>query len=122
MSMHGPNQAVENLPHLAPALTAVILGIVLLEVFAIYARFLEYRSITGLAADEAIITPHGIMAPVKNQGTALQKAALDTSCLLPVYGSSELNLLDSYNRPFVATNLFRDRPAGFTIFPIGKAG
>ena len=120
--MHGPDQRLENLPHLAPALTAVILGIVLLEVFGIYARFLEYRSITALAADEAIITPHGIMAPVKNQGTALQQAALDTSCLLPVYGSSELNLLDSYNRPFVATNLFRDRPTGFTIFPVGKAG
>jgi D-alanine transfer protein len=120
--MHGPNQPLENLPHLAPALTAVILGIVLLEVFGIYARSLEYRSITALAADEAIITPHGLMAPVKNQGTALQQAALDTSCLLPVYGSSELNLLESYNRPFVATNLFRDRPTGFTIFPVGKAG
>ena len=44
------------------------------------------------------------------------------SCLLPVYGSSELNLLAAYNRPFVATNLFRDRPTGFTIFPVGKAG
>jgi D-alanine transfer protein len=120
--MHDPNQPLEHLPHLAPALTAVILGIVLLEAFGIYARSLEYRSITALAADEAIIAPHGIMAPVKNQGTALQHAALDTSCLLPVYGSSELNLLKSYNRPFVATNLFRDRPTGFTIFPVGKAG
>ncbi len=113
---------LEQLPHLAPALTALILGVVALEAFGIYARSLEYRSITALATDEAIITPQGIMAPVKNQGTALQQAALDTEGLLPVYGSSELNLLAAYNRPFVATNLFRDRPTGFTIFPIGKAG
>ena len=120
--MHGQNQPLEQTPHLAPALTAVILGVVVLEAFGFYARSLEYRSITALAADEAIIEPHGIMAPVKNQGTALQQAALDTGCLLPVYGSSELNLLAAYNRPFHATNLFHDRPTGFTIFPIGKAG
>ncbi len=120
--MHGQNQPSEHPHHLAPALTALILGVVVLEAFGIYARSLEYRSITELAADEAIITPHGIMAPVKNQGTALQQAALDTGCLLPVYGSSELNLLAAYNRPFHATNLFHDRPTGFTIFPVGKAG
>ena len=120
--MHGQHQPLEQPPHLAPALTAVILGVVVLEAFGFYARSLEYRSITALAADEAIIQPHGIMAPVKNQGTALQQAALDTGCLLPVYGSSELNLLAAYNRPFHATNLFHDRPTGFTIFPVGKAG
>ena len=82
---------------------------------------LEYRSITALAADEAIIERDGTLAPVKNQGTALQQAALDTGCLLPIYGSSELNLLQAYNRPFHPTNLFHDRPTGFTIFPVGKA-
>jgi D-alanine transfer protein len=120
--MHGQNQPLEQTPHLAPALTAVILGIVVLEAFGFYARSLEYRSITALAADEAIIQQRGAMAPVKNQGTALQQAALDTGCLLPVYGSSELNLLAAYNRPFHATNLFHDRPTGFTVFPVGKAG
>ena len=42
-------------------------------------------------------------------------------CLLPIYGSSELDLQAPYNRPFHATNLFRDYPTGFTIFPVGKA-
>ena len=42
--------------------------------------------------------------------------------MLLVYGSSELNLQAAYNRPFHATNLFRDRPTGFTVFPVGKAG
>ena len=60
------------------------------------------------------------MYPLKNQGTALQQAAFETDGLLPLYGSSELNLLRPYNRPFHATNLFRDRPTGFAVFPVGK--
>jgi D-alanine transfer protein len=119
--MHGQNRSVEQTPHLAPALTAMILGVAGLAAFGSYARSLEYRSILALAADEAIIERDGQMAPVKNQGSALQQAALDTGCLLPVYGSSELNLHAAYNWPFHATNLFRDHPTGFTIFPVGKA-
>ena len=119
--MHGLNQRLEQTPHLASALAAVILGVVVLEAFGFYARSLEYRSITALAADEAIIEREGQLAPVKNQGTALQQAALDTGCLLPIYGSSELNLLQPYTRPFHPTILFHDRPTGFTIFPVGKA-
>ena len=70
---------------------------------------------------EAIIERDGELSPLKNQGTALQQAALETDCLLPIYGSSELNLQAAYNRPFHPTNLFRDHPTGFTVFPVGKA-
>src|ERR1700678_3360420 len=119
--MDGQNRPSDQTPHLAPALTAVILCVVVLESFGYYARTLEYRSITALARSEAVIEREGKLAPVKNQGTALQQAALDTGCLLPVYGSSELNLLQPYTRPFHPTILFHDRPTGFTIFPIGKA-
>jgi D-alanine transfer protein len=110
----------ERTPHLAPALTAVILGVAAMQAFGIYSRSLEYRWITALAADETMIQPEGALAPVKNQGTALQDAAIATGCLLPVYGSSELLLHKAYNRPFHATNLFHDRPTGFTVFPVGK--
>jgi D-alanine transfer protein len=120
--MDGQNQPWEQTPHLAPAVTALILGVVALEAFGSYARSVESRSIMALAADEAVIEREGKMAPVKNQGTALQRAALEAKDLLPVYGSSELNLQADYNRPFHATNAFRDRPTGFTIFPVGKAG
>src|SRR5262249_53191830 len=51
-----------------------------------------------------------------------QEAALDTDCLLPIYGSSELVLNATYTRPFHATNLFRNQPTGFTTFPVGDAG
>jgi D-alanine transfer protein len=115
------HQRLERTPHLAPALTAVVLGVFILEAFGLYARSLEQRSITALAADEAMIEREGKLGPVKNQGTALQQAALDIDCLLPVYGSSEQVLHTAYNRPFHATNLFRDQPTGFTVFPVGKA-
>jgi D-alanine transfer protein len=119
--MLGRNQFLEETPHLASALAALILGILALEAFGFYARSLEYRSIRALAADEALIDRDSPLNPVKNQGTALQQAALETGGLLPVYGSSELNLLAPYNRPFHPTILFRDCPTGFTIFPVGKA-
>jgi D-alanine transfer protein len=119
--MHGQNHPLGQTPHLAPALTAVIVGVVVLAVFGSYARSLEFRSITALAADDRIIERGGKLLPIKNQGIALQQAALDTGCLLPIYGSSELNLQAIYNRPFHATNLFRDYPTGFTVFPVGKA-
>jgi D-alanine transfer protein len=112
---------LEHNPHLAPALTALILSVVVTAAFGFYARSLEDRSIMALAADEAIIARDDNLAPVKNQGTALQQAAVDTDGLLPVYGSSEQILHTDYNRPFHATNLFRNQPTGFTVFPVGKA-
>jgi D-alanine transfer protein len=116
----GHNQTPEQTPHLAPALTALILGVVVLAALGSYARSLEKRSVVALAMAEAIIDPHGELYRLKNQGTALQQAAFETGGLLPLYGSSELNLLRAYNRPFHPTNVFRDRPTGFTIFPVGK--
>jgi D-alanine transfer protein len=115
------NQPLDQTPHLAPALAAVTLGVVVLLAFGFYVRSLEHRSITALAADEAIIDRYGQLNPIKNQGAALQQAAVNTGCLLPVYGSSELNLLTDYTRPYHPTNLFRKRPTGFTVFPVGRA-
>ena len=62
----------------------------------------------------------GEVLSIKNQGTALQQAAVETPYLLPIYGASEQNLQATYNRPFHPTNVFRDYPTGFTIFPVGK--
>jgi D-alanine transfer protein len=119
--MPGRNQLLEQTPHLASALAAVILGALALVAFGFYARSLEHRSITALAADESIIDRKSPLNPLKNQGVALAQAALDTRSVLPVYGSSELNLLAGYTRPFHPTILFRDRPTGFMVFPVGRA-
>ena len=120
--MHGQHQPLEQTPHLAPALTAVILGVVVLEAFGFYARSLEHRSITVLAADEAIIERVGKLAPVKNQGTALQQAALDTGCLLPVYGSSELNLHSGLQSAISCDQSVPRSPHGVHDFPGGQGG
>jgi D-alanine transfer protein len=119
--MHGENHSSEQTPHLAPALTAVILTVVVLAAFGVYARSLERRSIRAIAADQVVFQRGGKLSPLKNQGNALQQAALETGDLLPIYGSSELNLQSDYNRPFHATNVFHDYPTGFTIFPVGRA-
>jgi D-alanine transfer protein len=119
--MHGQHHSSEHTPHLAPALTAVTVCLVALAAFGLYARLLEARSITALAANEVIIQKASPLGPSKNQGTALQQAAWESGSLLPIYGSSELNLQTSYNRPFHPTSLFHDFPTGFTIFPIGRA-
>jgi D-alanine transfer protein len=118
--MHDHNQPLEQTPHLAPALTAVMLAFVMLAALWSYARSLEKRSITALAADEVIIEPYGEWCRLKNQGTALQQAAFESDVLLPLYGSSELIFLRPYCRPFHVTNRFRDRPSGFMVFPVGK--
>ena len=65
------DQPWEQTPHLAPALTAVILGVVSLVAFAFYARSLEYRSIMALAADEAIIQRAGQTGPAQEPGQCL---------------------------------------------------
>jgi D-alanine transfer protein len=118
--MPGHDEPSEHTPHLAPALTAVILGVVALAALGSYARSLEARSIAALASAEAIIDPGSTLYRLKNQGTALQQAAFEDGGLLPLYGSSELDTLRAYNRPFHPTNFFRDRPTGFTVFPVGK--
>ena len=115
------HQPLEETPHLAPALTAVILGIVAPVVIRVLCPVSGASLDLALAADQAMIERDGKLAPVKNQGTALQQAALDTNALLPVYGSSELVLHTAYTRPFHPTNLFRDQPTGFRVFPVGKA-
>jgi D-alanine transfer protein len=119
-AMDGEDQPSEQTPHLAPALTAVILGVVMMAAIGAYARSLESRSITALAADEAIFQRFGELLAIKNQGIALQQAAAETDGLLPVYGASEQNLQAPYNRPFHPTNLLRDHATGFTVFPVGK--
>ena len=118
--MPGLDPPTEPTPHIAPALTALILGVAVLAAMGSYARSLESRSIAAIASVEAVIDPGGDLYRIKNQGTALQRAAFEAGGLLPLYGSSELNMLRPYNRPYHPTNLFRDRPTGFAVFPVGK--
>ncbi|MBI2853992.1 MAG: D-alanyl-lipoteichoic acid biosynthesis protein DltD [Chloroflexi bacterium] len=94
-------------------LAAALLVILLLLTSTVggitYARRTEDRYIHALAPQ---------MFSLKNQGTALQASAFRQPDLLPIYGSSELNIANPYH----ASTLFQTYPTGFTVFPVGKAG
>ena len=57
--------------------------------------------------------------PFKYQTLTLQRAALASGSLLPIYGSSELFCCGS---PFRPTEVFFSRPTAFGVLPIGHAG
>ena len=90
------------------AAAALLLGAALATA-TIYARRMETRSVHAVAPQ---------MFGQKNQGVALQRAAFRQPDLLPIYGSSDLNVRNRYH----ASALFRDYPTGFTVFPVGNVG
>ena len=98
-----------NTPRLAAAVAVLLLAGAGLAVGAFHARRLEIRAVHALAPQ---------MFPQKNRGLALQQAALRQPDLLPLFGSSELNVAN----PFHPSALFREYPTGFTVFPVGDLG
>ena len=73
----------------------------------VYAEHVENRYVHALAPKLFLL---------KNQGSALQRAAFRQSDLLPLFGSSELLAKDD---PYHASNVFETYPTGFTVFPVG---
>jgi D-alanine transfer protein len=57
--------------------------------------------------------------PFRDQTLTLQRAALASGRVLPIYGSSELFCCGS---PFRPTQVFASRPTAFGVLPIGRAG
>jgi D-alanine transfer protein len=78
--------------------------------FDLYARSLETRHVSELANTELPQIP---------DGSALQRAALARSELLPIYGGSEVVVQDI---PSAASRFFRTYPTGFTVFTVARAG
>ena len=78
--------------------------------FNVYARSLEQRYVNALAPLDLTQTINGI---------ALQRAALYQSDLLPVYGSSEITMIDT---PYDAEKFFATYPTGFTVFQVANLG
>jgi D-alanine transfer protein len=76
------------------------------------------RYATRLAASEveAVVTCD---VPFRDQTLTLQRAALASGRVLPIYGSSELFCCGS---PFRPTQVFASRATGFGVLPIGRAG
>jgi len=96
--------------HLDAAIIAFIIVIMALIGFDIYARSLEQRYVNALAPLDLTQTINGI---------AVQRAALYQSDLLPVYGSSEITMIDTQ---YEAEKFFATYPTGFTVFQVANLG
>jgi D-alanine transfer protein len=104
------NERKKSTPHLTSAILAILLLGAALAKFQSYARSLEQRYANALAP---------LNLPLTYNGIAVQRAALHKPDLLPVYGSSELTLLDN---SYEANNFFRTYPTGFAVFEVANLG
>ncbi|MDR3574493.1 MAG: D-alanyl-lipoteichoic acid biosynthesis protein DltD [Anaerolineaceae bacterium] len=98
----------KDLPHLFPALIAILIFAGLLLAGNQYAQYVENKYVNKLAP---------MMLPQTMDGSALQQAALRQPDLLPVYGSSEL-ILEQY--PYIANIFFGTYPTGFTVIEVAR--
>ncbi len=96
--------------HLDAAIIAFIIVILALIGFDMYARSLEQRYVNALAPLDLTQTINGI---------AVQRAALYQSDLLPVYGSSEITMIDTQ---YEAEKFFATYPTSFTVFQVANLG
>ena len=101
---------MRSTPHLQAGIISILILILGLLGFDIYARSLEQRYVNALAPLDLTQTINGI---------ALQRAALYQSDLLPVYGSSEITMI---NTPYDAEKFFATYPTGFTVFQVANLG
>ncbi len=101
---------MRSTPHLNAAIISILLLALAMIGFNIYAQSLEQRYVNVLAPLNLNQTINGI---------ALQRAALYQPDLLPVYGSSEITLLDT---SYDAEKFFASYPTGFTVFQVANLG
>jgi D-alanine transfer protein len=96
-------------PHLAAAIAAVLVAAACLCAIHLHVRAILPAHLAEFARRTS---------PIKLSGNVLQECAFSTPNEMPIYGSSELDR-SAANRP---DEFFRDRPTGFSVFPIGRGG
>jgi len=101
---------MRSTPHLYSGIISFLILILALTGFGYYAYSLEQHDVNTLASSNLSQTANGI---------ALQRAALYQSDLLPVYGSSEITMIDT---PYDAEKFFTTYPSGFTVFQVANLG
>jgi D-alanine transfer protein len=89
---------------------ALLLSCAALAAGAGYAGSVEHLYVHALAPDSFSL---------KNKGSALQQMAFQQGDLLPVYGSSEIYIM---NTSYEESRLFARYPTGFAPFDVGDAG
>jgi len=97
-------------PHLFSGIVACALAAVLLFAGRLVAVHLERTTVSSTAPE---------LFPLKNQGLAFQRAAVNAPNVLPLYGTSELIIPPVQDR---ANLFFRSAPTGFQISPVGGGG
>ena len=97
-------------PHLIAAVISIFVFIASLLGFILYAQSLELRYVNALIPMN--------LTQMQN-GVALQRAALQKSDILMVYGSSELTLVPT---PYQANQFFAKYPTGFTVVDVASLG
>ena len=97
-------------PRLLSGMISLLILIAALTGLDYYARSLEQRYVSALAPLDLNQTINGI---------ALQRAALYQSDLLPVYGSSEITMIDTQ---YDAEKFFSAYPTGFAVFNVANFG
>lgn len=98
------------IPHLIPALLAILIAFGLLGSASLVASLVEQRYIDSLA-------PLGLRQAFI--GSVLQEAALKQPDLLPVYGTSEIYNEEDEN---AADQFFQSYPTGFDVFEVASGG
>ncbi len=101
---------MRSTPHLNAGIISILILILGLIGFDTYARSIEQRYVNALA-------PLNLTQTIN--GTALQRAALYQSDLLPVFGSSEITMIDT---SYDAEKFFATYPTGFTVFQVANFG
>src|SRR5271157_4677786 len=104
------NSTMKRMPHLTAAIISLVVLTMALIGFNSYAQSLEQQDVNALAP---------LDLPQTLNGSALQRAALYRSDLLPVYGSSEMLINGG---PYETEKFFATYPTGFTIINISSEG
>ena len=97
-------------PHLAAGIISLLALISTLVGFNFYAQGLEERDVNALIP---------LNLTQMENGVVLQRAALQKSDILMMYGSSELTLLPT---PYQANQFFEKYPTGFTVVDVASLG
>ena len=100
----------KEIPHLLPALAAILILIGLLAGGSLFARNIELSNVNDQAWRQLKQT---------DVGSALQEAAFLRPDLLPVFGSSEMYVEDDENSAY---RFFQTYPTGFTVFEVAAKG
>jgi D-alanine transfer protein len=100
----------KGMPHLFSGLIASGLAAAALFAGGIVAIHLEHTTVPSTAPE---------LFPLKNQGLAFQRAAVQAPNVLPLYGTSELIIPPVPER---ASLFFRSAPTGFQVSPVGGGG